>query len=178
MLFVPSGIQGNGFWINGYAAGQYPAFPKSAVENGDTYLIESETVEMRSSSGGPVTISFPAPWNYPGPIPDELPLFTNLGYTGFTGSGTEAVVLEADLSDSSDWGEDYILSTSRSAMHRASTLTFPDLSYIPGFLAGARPGEYVRWSATLSQSTYGFLQPISANGTVASVKIEGYYAGP
>lgn len=184
-MIVPPGIQ-DGVWLSSFAGNRYPALPTSVSQSGDYYSFWATTgnsatsmgVFTTTASGGPMTMSFPAAWNYPGPVAAAWPTFANLGYMGFTGSGTEAVVLNIGwLSASGNYGT-YIVSASSNTMNGVSSQTFPDLSTIPGFLPSPSSGETVYWTATLSQSTYGFLQPISANGTVASVDSTGSYVVP
>jgi hypothetical protein len=196
--FVPSGTQ-DLIGIGGMN-GQYPVAPANALENGDYYFIQSNTspcntaafVGMTTSSGGPITVNFPAPWSYAGPNAAALPTFPNLDYSGFAGTGTQAVELDWFWSSPSGDVTGYNLIATRNSMGGASSLTFPDLSGVPGFLATPSSGQEVDWGAALVQSTYG-IQPIpadiaisagsaawqvSAGGTVSAVGSAGSYIVP
>jgi hypothetical protein len=178
--FVPSGTQ-NQITIGGIN-GQYPVAPASALEQGDSYFIQSDTglcntaafVSMTTSSGGPIAISFPAPWSYAGPTAGALPTFPNLDYSGFSGTGTQAVELGTFWSSPSGDVSGYDLVATRNSMGGVSSLAFPDLSIVPGFLALPPSGQEVDWGAALVQSTYG-IQPVAANGAAISA---GSAAGP
>jgi hypothetical protein len=169
--FVPSGTQDQ--IVIGGINGQFPVAPASALENGDYYFIQSDTgpcntaifVGMTTSSGGPITINFPAPWSYAGPNAAALPTFPNLDYSGFAGKGTQAVELDWFWGSPSGDISDYNFIATRNSMGGASSLTFPDLSSVPGFLTLPPSGQEVNWDAVLVQSSYG-IQPVTANGTV------------
>jgi hypothetical protein len=193
---VPSGTQTQvAFWGSN---GQYPVAPASALEKGDYYFIQSNTgpcntaafVGMTTSSGGPITINFPAPWSYAGPNAATLPTFPNLDYSGFAGTGTQAVELGLGWGSPSGDASGYNFIATRNSMGGASSLTFPDLSSVPGFLSLPLSGQEVNWGAALVQSTYG-IQPVTtsetvipavwtvaANGTVSSVANSGSYILP
>jgi hypothetical protein len=196
--FVPSGTQAQ-IAIGGIN-GQYPVAPASALENGDHYFVQSDTgpcntaafVDMTTSSGGPITINFPASWSYAGPNAAALPTFPNLNYSGFAGTGTQAVELDWFWSSPSGNISGYNFIATRNSMGGASSLTFPDLSSVPGFLALPPSGQEVGWGAALVQSTYGIqpvpadiaisaagaIWPVTANGTVSSVGSAGSYIVP
>jgi hypothetical protein len=196
--FVPSGTQTQ-IGVGGIN-GRYPAAPASALENGDYYFIQSNTgpcntaafVRITTSSGGPVTINFPAPWSYAGPSAAALPTFPNLDYSGFAGTGTQAVELGWFWSSPSGDISAYSFIATRNSMSGASSLTFPDFSSVPGFLAPPPSGQEVGWEAALVQSTYGIqpapaglaieagnaVWPVTANGTVSSVGSAGSYVVP
>lgn len=171
--FVPSGTQ-NQIAIGGNN-GEYPVAPASAVEQGDSYFIQSDTgpcnttsfVSMTTSSGGPITISFPTSWSYDGPTAAALPTFPNLNYSGFPGTGTQAVELDTSWSLPSGNFSGYDFIATRNSMGGASSLTFPDLSSVAGFLASPPSGQEVDWVAALVQSTGG-IQPVAANGAAIS----------
>jgi len=168
--FVPSGTQTQ-IAIGGIN-GQYPVVPARALENGDHYFVQSDTgpcntaafVDMTTSSGGPITINFPASWSYAGPKAAALPTFPNLDYSGFAGAGTQAVELGLFWSSPSGDISGYNFMATRNSM---GGVTFSDLSSISGFLGLPPSGQEVYWGAALVQSTYG-IQPVMANGTVIS----------
>jgi hypothetical protein len=86
----------------------------------------------------------------------------------------------------------YSFIATRNSMSGASSLTFPDFSSVPGFLAPPPSGQEVGWEAALVQSTYGIqpapaglaieagnaVWPVTANGTVSSVGSAGSYVVP
>ena len=87
---------------------------------------------------------------------------------------------------------DYNLIATRNSMGGASSLAFPDLSSIPGFLGLPPSGQEVDWGAVLVQSTNGIqlipadiaitagsaVWPVAGNGTVSSVGSAGSYIVP
>jgi hypothetical protein len=182
---APAGTQGE-IWLSS-AAAQYPVLPAPAREAGDYTLLESNvagcnlvmTVETSSTTGGPITVSFPAVWNYAGPTAAALPTFANLGYTGFSGSGAQAVTVETDWTISSS-GDSYatIVTATRNWMNGSNAISFPDPSGVAGFFAPPPSGQSVEWRATQLQSSYGFLQPTAANGTLTTVGSSGGYVVP
>lgn len=75
---------------------QYPQFSAGVMQSGDYYSFQAsssltsgaQTSTVGSflypTSGGPVTLSFPAPWSTAGPAPASRPTFT-FDYTGYAG---------------------------------------------------------------------------------------------
>jgi hypothetical protein len=165
---------------------QYAAVPTGAVQSGDSYIVNSSAfnggglseqvaVFETTTSGGPLTITYPTPWAYSGPTAAALPTF-NYDYTGF--AGKSQVVQYLQLS----WGQltssESIIGMSATANYQngATSLTFPDLSGLKGFIAPPASGTEVQWLAGIEQGT-----ATSASSTtqiIQSVANHGLYGEP
>jgi hypothetical protein len=174
---VPAGFNGPGVFVqyvtaNGVdlflsnpATGSpslYAAVPAAETQSGDFYIYEAvaETIPLQqsvnvfqstSSGGGPVTLTLPAPWTFNGPTPAKLPVFT-FNYSGFAGqpfinnsvvigwlaaSGTVSIAIEATAN----------------SLNGTPTITFPDLSALPGFFGPAPSGTTISWRAEIEGGT-------------------------
>jgi hypothetical protein len=169
------------------ATTQYPVVPAGATQSGDYYAFTASVgggnewvaVTKTSSTAVPVAIAFPPVWSYTGPTPAALPTF-NLAYSGF--SGATGVSYEVELVWPLAGGNQnlYLFQLTATGNYQggSTSLPFPDLSGVQGFLAAPASKSSVGWSADLSQGTYPSLQPLPVNGTVASVSNSGAYAVP
>jgi hypothetical protein len=131
---------------------------------------------MATSSGGAQTITYPStPWTYSGPTAAALPTFS-FDYTGF--SGMSPVWQIADI----QWGQGNISVNSIEVLatenfqNGATTLTFPDLSGLTGFLATPHSGMNILWQARIQEGSAFSTTP--PNGTVQSVSNGGTYTVP
>jgi hypothetical protein len=169
---------------------QYRAMPSDAYQSGDYYNLTAEAydrtsgggdwVEKYTSSPGPQSFTFPAPWSYAGPTPAALPTF-NFAYTGFSGMAT--ISQEANI----DWSQgqlnqgtltfDGITMTATANYQNGSTaMSMPDLSNLTGFLAPAPSGTTVNWYARVYQGDPFLTSPPS--GTIQWVDNSGSYTEP
>ena len=169
------------------ATSQYPALPSAAFLSGDFYEFfasafnsakagEMMIVARSSTSAGPVSFAFPAPWTYAGPTPAALPSF-NFAYTGFNG---EAGVYQTALTGwngASGFTEIEVTAT-RNFQNGSTTITFPDLSGFTGFVTTPTSGTEVGWVALIAQSSAGLPQPMTANSTITTVENAGAYTVP
>ncbi len=130
----------NGLLADGDGATQYAELLDGVPQSGDYHYIESDAYRSSESqpslvsavyptSGGPVTISFPAPWSTKGPTPASLPTFL-FDYTGYAGKsgvlyGGELAWTPADGSFVQDLID---ISATQSYLGAATSLTVPDLS--------------------------------------------------
>ncbi len=132
---------------------------------------------LSSSTGGPVTFSFPSPWAYAGPTPAALPTF-NFSYSGF--SGDSGVVDSALLG----WPvgtnalNTFTVTATPDFLHGSTGVTFPDLSSVPGFFQALASGTQVTWSAEVVQDSYGVEQPTPSRSTGAFVETDGTFTVP
>lgn len=177
----------SGFLVTNLASTQYPAVPAGAVQSGDYYVFNatahnssnpSETVAVNlNSTGGPVSFTFPTPWTYAGPTPAALPTFdfVNTGFTGKTG-----VSQNATLTWVPGTFQQSVVQVMATANYQngSTSLTFPDLSSVPGFLAAPASGVNVNWGAGILQSDSGFLQPTSSSTMQNEVLNTGAYTEP
>lgn len=166
-------------------SGQYLAMPPGAVQTGDYYEIstgaqsaaggESVGVEKLTSTGGPQSFTFSAPWSYAGPAAAALPTF-DFVYSGFSGL--------SDVSDyiSIDWAQSatstYFIQMTATAnyLNGSTSVTIPDLSSLTGFLAPAASGTAINWSAQINQGDPYLTNPPS--GAIQGVGNSGTYTEP
>lgn len=164
---------------------QYPAIPAASVQSGDYYIFSAgagvsvsstlnESVGVlldTTTGGGPEAFSFPAPWAYSGPTPAALPSF-DLNYHGFSG---QRVGVAADLFWGTNASNVISLGASENYLAGSSTLTIPDLSVVPGFLAPPS-GATVQWSVDYNE----LVSPSSSspNLDIAAAGASGSYVVP
>ncbi|MGA8090026.1 MAG: hypothetical protein WCA10_22330 [Terracidiphilus sp.] len=177
-----------GFTVGGSLTNQYPALPAGALQSGDVYeftasasnsskATEAAYVLQNSSSGGPMTLTFPPAWAFAGPTPAALPTF-NVAYSGF--SGKSGVSESASLGWFTGASTEifYQVSATANYLDSSTSLVFPDLSGLTGFVASPSSGTVVSWTAVLLQESAGILQANSANSTGVAVVNSGSYTVP
>jgi hypothetical protein len=182
---------GTGLLLNNPATGNprtYAALPAAETQPGDFYVYQAgaaaipflesvNTVQETTSGGGAVTLTLPAPWTFNGPTPAKLPAFT-FNYSGFAGqpfinssaligwqaaSGTVSISVEATAN----------------SLNGTSTLTFPDLSALPGFFGPAPSGTTIFWRADIQGGTTPpFTSSSASNISFGSVFNSGQYTQP
>jgi hypothetical protein len=183
-----------GFMIANAASNTYPALPASAAESGDYYYFGSFTtgpgsgatnglsevaVETTSTTGAPISFSFPSAWNYAGPTAATLPSF-EFAYSGF--SSTANVCDQADIIwavPNSDAEDIILVSASNNYLAGSTTLAIPDLTSLTGFLSAPPSQTEILWEAYLDQLNYPCFQPSSpAEATAKIVYNAGNYTTP
>jgi hypothetical protein len=163
---------------------QYPQLPAGVLQDGDYYSIgvtSSPSSASRNPSvigtvqyptgGGPVTLTFPAPWSTAGPTVASLPTF-NYDYTGFAGKSNLYVVSSITWTASNGHPESVQVSATQGYLGSANTLAIPDLSGVGGFLTPPTSGTTVSWSEEIHQSTFAFTDS-PANGASNYVTNQG-----
>jgi hypothetical protein len=135
-------------------------------------------IQTTTSGGGPVTLTLPAPWNFSGPAPAKLPTFT-FDYSGFTGQPAVANFASIDWTIASASSSLDVMATAR-FLNGADTITLPDLSGLPGFLAPAASGTTIHWSGSIFAGTGApaSLGGSPSNSSLASVSSSGQYTQP
>lgn len=170
------------------ATTQYSVLPADTLESGDLYIFEATTSASGNSpsraytlatksGGGPVALTFPAPWIYAGPPPAAQPTFT-FNYTGTSGTanGYQSTMYSWPMGSS---GTDAIdVTATLNYQAGSTTLTVPNLSSVAGFLPAPPSGAQVTWFAQVWQSSYGFNWPPPGNSTYSSVSNEGSFTVP
>jgi len=173
------------------ATTQYPALPASATEMGDVYYFtanssangtnSSEVEAGTTSSGGPVSLTFPAPWSYAGPMPAALPTFT-FAYSGFSGNANalQNIGMVWQSGSGAGFPANYFISVEATANYQAgsTTLAVPDLSGVAGFPTPPASGTQVEWTASIFQQSYSFTSTTPLNATWSSVSNGGSYMVP
>jgi len=166
---------------------QYPALPAAVIENGDAYFFEassaltsggvySEVSTETTTSGGPLSITFPAPWSYAGLTPAALPSFA-IGYSGFAGKTN--VVQQAMLLWQPGIGTSLIFVNATADYQGGSTtLAVPDLSGVSGFVAPPASGKSVEWTASVTQQSIALWSKAPLNSTSSFVLNNGTYTVP
>jgi hypothetical protein len=191
VIHFPSYITANG----GYAIGigdpflptGYSVTPAAQVQPGDYYLLDlSAAIGNRAVStthllktAAPVTLTLPNPWTATPPTPARFPTFT-FDYTGF--AGQPAVADFAAISWTQSAGAVFfsmnVISTANN-QNGATTLTFPDLTSIPGFFPTAPAGATISWFAsTLGGTTQFYVVPSPIPQTISRVSNQGTYTQP
>jgi hypothetical protein len=169
---------------------QYPVLPADAIKSGDSYRVEASSfanglvppgvLAGTTSSGGPVSLTFPSPWTYAGPTPNAQPTF-NFDYTGF--SGKPGVIQEANYlwqagpSGSSSYTSNQVV-LSATANYGSTTLAVPDLSGLTGLLSAPASGTQVNWNAEISQYSSGLYHELPVNSTWSGVYNQGSFTVP
>jgi hypothetical protein len=175
--------------LNG-PSGQYLSIPSAASQTGDYYLFSagaqslsgnqslgggtSVGVEAFTSTGGPQTFTFPAPWSYGGPTAAALPTF-NFTYSGFSGLSNVSQAAILTWNQESGSFNQISMAATTNYQNGSTSMTIPDLSSLTGFLTPPASGT-IYWTATLDQSDLVGTNPTS--GTSQSVSNYGTYALP
>lgn len=185
--YLPTGEAGS-FLLTYGAATEYPGLPAGVTQGGGSYDVQAEaiavpnataavTVLQRFSSAGPVTVNFPAVWTYPGPSAAALPTF-NFDYTGFAGKSGVSQTGEIGWLTGQSTEMSYFVKSSASYQGSSASMTMPNLTSLPGFLAPPASGTSVFWVAAVSQSDTGSLQPVSGSMTESTATAEGSFTVP
>ncbi len=177
-----------GFTVGGSLTNQYPALPAGALQTGDVYTFTASAsnsskvsegiyVLQNSTVGGPMTFTFPPAWSYAGPTPAALPTF-DVAYTGF--SSKTGVIETASLGWFTGVNAEIFYQVAATANYQngLTTLAFPDLSSLTGFVASPPSGILVSWTSVLGQGTPSIAQSTSANTTGVAVVNSGSYTVP
>lgn len=139
---------------------QYSTLPAGIAQSGDQYLISSTASKQLSSAtsvvsysmtligGGPATITFPQPWSYAGPMPAALPT-VDFSYTGLAGQPGLSYSGNFQWTPTAGINDTIALSLTPNYQSVTPSVTVPDLSGIPGFLAPPASGATVSWSAQI-----------------------------
>jgi hypothetical protein len=167
---------------------QYMALPSGAMESGDYYwfdagacgspfpnVAECVGVMQDSTSGGPQTITLPAPWSYAGPSAAALPTF-NFAYTGFSGMADVSQVAGIQWDQGTTSTEHIQVTATANYQNGAASMTLPDLSGLTGFFASPPSGANVFWFANIEQGFALLSSP--TNGTLSIVTGSGTYTEP
>jgi hypothetical protein len=177
---------GANIFLNGAgtgSAGQYTAIPAASVQSGDIYSfsvgagpISSSTgtsvgVQRYTSTGGPQSFTFPAPWSYAGPTPAILPTF-NFAYSGFSNFYDLASIV---WYPNTGITQDIQMSTTSNYLNGSTAMTIPDLSGLTGFLTPPTSGM-VSWYTNIFQGNYP--TTYSPIGTFQYVANNGAYTLP
>jgi hypothetical protein len=175
----------SGIWDANVATTAYPALPATAMESGDYYYFSAGAsgpsgeviVDTTSTSGGPMSFTFPPAWTYAGPAAAKWPSF-NINYTGF--SGTTGVCDDVSMNwitNSTVWNVVSLTATGN-YLNGSTTLAIPDLSGLPGFVAAPASGTSAAWEASVSQGTSTCIPPHPLNSTTKMVTTGGVYTAP
>jgi hypothetical protein len=176
--------------VIGQVQSSYPAFPASALQSGDRYVVSafastggasSSTMQSAVSTtqsisvNAPITLNFPTPWNDVAPVPSATPGFP-INYTGFAGGSNLSVnawIQTPILPPSGGTQYSYSIETTSHAMQGA-TVSLPDLSGISGFYPPPASGNQVLWTITLEATTGSAYPDPDSKSVLAS----GIYTTP
>ena len=170
------------------ATNQYGALPAAATENGDSYFFTASSANsvlpqqgveafQSSSTAGPVTFNFPAPWSYAGPAAAALPTF-DVNYSGFAGKSGVYDLAALWWGYTSPALSNINILATENYQNGSTMLAVPDLSGLSGFLAAPSSGTEVGWEAIIAQSSapMSLTVPFKASGSMVSN--EGFYLEP
>ncbi|HTU51690.1 MAG TPA: hypothetical protein VMF56_13940 [Acidobacteriaceae bacterium] len=170
------------------ATTQYLALPASASEQGDVYILDASASSTNLpssvnteivSSGGPVSFTFPPPWNYATPTPAALPSFA-MDYTGFSGEANVAqnAWIFWKPGNGGDSTENIQVEATANYQSGSTTLAIPDLSSLAGFFAPPLSGTVVEWTIWMQQQSWSLTAETRPNGTLSEVSNGGQYTVP
>jgi hypothetical protein len=188
---------GGAFTVTSGASDMYPSLPAPAVLSGDHYIYFSDSyalslggvglsgqgvsVESSAPAAGPVAITFPTPWTYAGPKPAALPAF-DFNYAGFSGKTgvMQAAGLEWSASSSGTLAEyDSMIFATANFQNGSTSVVFPNLSNLTGFLPAPVSGTRLVWSAQIMQTNgVAFQGSPSSNPSSATVINGGAFTVP
>jgi hypothetical protein len=190
VIHFPSYVTANGGYAIGIGANPflptgYSVAPAAQVQPADYYLLDliaavgnrsvSTTHLLRTAA--PVTLTLPNPWTATPPTPARFPTFT-FDYTGFAGQPAVADVASLSWSQGAIVFSMNVISTANN-QNGATTLTFPDLTSIPGFFPMAPAGITISWfAATLGGTTQFYAGPTPIPQTISRVGNQGTYTQP
>lgn len=178
------------------ATSMYPALPTGVAQGGDLYVIQGQANLNPSSGGsvsdesvmalstlsnpGPVSLTFPAPWIYAGPTPAALPTL-NFSYTGFAGHAglRQGAAMYWMLGNSV--ANAFEIDASANYQAGSTSISFPTLAGLTGFLAPAPSGTLVTWEAYETLTSVGFASSfgkLPANTTESQVLDFATYVVP
>lgn len=177
--FIPLGVGSNA---------QYAAVASSTSASGDFYRfdvnctmgtngpLQEVSASQSAVSAGPVTLNVPVPLTVQPPTPAAFPSFS-LSYSGF--AGDSAIFDSADIS----WqiaNSNYQISVhaTQAFQNGSTTLTIPDLTSMPGFLAPPPSGTSVGWVAAASGGSYFPFISIPNSGSLSTASDSGSYIEP
>jgi hypothetical protein len=189
-IHFPSYVTANGGYaiatgFNGFIPTGYSVVPATQAQPSDYYLVDmlaaggnqQVTTSQRLKTAAPVTLTLPNPWTAMPPTPARFPTFT-FDYTGFTGQ--PAIAYTAGLS----WTQGGVafgvsVTATANSQNGATTLTFPDLTPLPGFFPMAPSGATISWGASTSGGTAPvFARPTAVPQTLSNVSDQGTYTQP
>jgi hypothetical protein len=189
-IHFPSYVTANGGYamatgFNGFIPTGYSVVPATQAQPSDYYLVDmlaaagnqQVTTSQRLKTAAPVTLTLPNPWTAIPPTPARFPTFT-FDYTGFTGQPAIADVAGLGWTQSGVSFGMSVIATANS-QNGATTLTFPDLTALPGFLSMAPSGTIVGWSAaTWGGTAQFFATPAPIPQTISNASDQGNFTQP
>jgi len=180
-----STVGGAGFLVTSAATTEYSVLPAAAMEDGDYYsfnVISQGTsgeviVYTKSTSGGPLSVTFPSAWTYAGPAAAKWLSF-DVAYTGFSGTTGVCNAVGMDWAASSTAQNNVSVVATGNYLNGSTTVAIPDLSGLPGFVAAPASGISSYWDVSISQRASSCFQPSGSNSTTNVVSNGGFYTVP
>jgi hypothetical protein len=184
-----------GIFLTNSAGTEYPVVPAGAALTGGYYQFTSAAygylsvtpyMEVNQEVGvnkavamaGPVSITFPTAWAYPGPTPAPLPVFdfSNSGIS-VTGSGFNELELLWPIDGQAT---DYYLqiAATENYMSGGTKIAVPDMSSMSGFLSSPTSGQLVSWNASVSSGGFPGILSSSNGNNITFVQNSGLYNEP
>jgi hypothetical protein len=187
--FTANGTQ---ILLDNNSATSYPAVPTAAAQSGDFYFYSSNTVDTAThnssvaitqtttTGGGPATITLPAPWSFAGPAAATFPTFT-FTYTGFNSLAAVSQQGEIEWAPTASTLNTITVTATSSFQSGATTITIPNLTSLPGFIAPAPSGTSIHWVADVFGGTvqeFAAAATLSPNASISSVQNQGNFTQP
>lgn len=176
---------GGAFLLANAATTEYPALPAGAMENGDYYYFSTYArgssgevlVDASSTSGGPISLTFPPARSYAGPAAAKWPSF-DVTYTGFSGAAGVCDEVSMLWLTGSSAATGVSVEATANHLNGSTTVAIPDLSGLTGFMAAPASNTQVIWGTSILHLDSGCLQPASSNSTTKVVTNSGNYTTP
>jgi hypothetical protein len=167
------------FTLNNVAGTQYAVVPTSEAQATDNYQFEAAYGGLHSlvvsglvtSSAGAVSLALPAPLPFSAPAPAALPTFS----FNYSGAGAGNYYTNVFWENPQAGLSSIVVRASTAYQAGATSLSVPDLSSVPSFLAPAGSGTLVNWDANVIGGATG--QP-GGNDSSWDAEIFGFYTEP
>jgi hypothetical protein len=178
-------VNSGGFLVSNGVTSEYPAVPQAAMQSGDHYYfsataqgnLENVLVASTSTSGGPLSVTFPPAWTYAGPVAAKWLSF-DMTYAGFSGMTGVCDEVSMNWMTTSTAYNLVTVDATGNYLSGSTALAVPDLSGLPGFVAAPVSDEMAAWGANVFQTTYPCLQAMPVNATMKAVSHSGFYTVP
>jgi hypothetical protein len=167
---------------------QYPALSFADLSALDQYRITSSTAgaainetigtSLFTSTGTPVTLTYPAPWLYTPPAAAQFPAFSFI-YSGFSGLATQTYRGRIAWQSAAGTVNSVTAYATAASLGIQTFIAIPNLAALPGFFGSARSGTTVNWLQQIDGGSFpSFLYPPPVPGSLSFVQASGSYIEP
>ena len=181
-------ITANGTRLNlpSTSPSQYMAIASADVLATDSYQINSNDANGTGSligqtvygSGGPITITLPAPIAYAGPTAAAWPSFA-LSYSGYTGLAAINYLGQISWPTNPTTQDELSVYATPAFLGSTTTVVMPDLSSLVGFFNHPASGTTITWLVEINGGTFQSWVPVApATGVTNFAQLRGTYTEP